>query len=100
MRKAILKLKEKVIIWPDAEEKERMKLFIKCKHGFQECVGIIDGALIILHDRPHVFGDSDWTRKTCYALNVQVICDHHFVGNLLTNTLLRDACIRIRHCIA
>ena len=24
----------------------------------------------------HVFGDSYWTRKSCYALNVQVICDH------------------------
>ena len=76
VRKAILKLKEKVIVWPDAEEKERMKLFIKCKHGFQKCVGIIDGTLISLHDRPHVFGDSYWTRRTCYALNVQVICDH------------------------
>ena len=76
MRRAILKLKEKVIVWPDVEEKERMKVFIKCKHGFQKCVGIIYGTLIILHDRPHVFGDSYWTRKSCYALNVQVICDH------------------------
>ena len=68
VRKAILKLKEKVIVWPDEEEKERMKLFIKCKHDFQKCIDIIDGTLIILHDRPYVFGDSYWTQKTCYAL--------------------------------
>ena len=31
VRKAILKLKEKVIVWLDEEEKERMKRFIKLK---------------------------------------------------------------------
>ena len=40
VRIAILKLK--IIVWPDVEEKERMKRFIKLKHGFQKCIGIID----------------------------------------------------------
>ena len=72
---AILKLKEKIIIWPDEEEKERMKRFIKLKHGFQKCIGIVDGTLIVLHDRAHRYGDSYWCQKNCYALNLLVICD-------------------------
>ena len=75
VRKAILKLKDKIVVWPDKEEKEWIKKFIKLKHGFQKCIGIIDGTLIVLHDCPRIYGDSYWCQKDCYSLNVQVICD-------------------------
>ncbi len=76
MKSAILSLKEDVISWPTAEEKEIMKLEIKAKYGFQKCIGIIDGTIIILSQRPDRYGDSYWCRKCCYSLNVQVICDN------------------------
>ena len=74
---ALLELKDKVVIWPKGEKKETLKREIKCNFGFQRCIGIIDGTIIILNDRPLKFGDSYWCRKHCYSLNVQVICDHN-----------------------
>ena len=58
MKSAILSLKEDVISWPTAEEKEIMKLETKAKYGFQKCIGIIDGAIIILSQRPDRYGES------------------------------------------
>ena len=75
VKRAILKLKKQFIVWPDEKEKTRIKTQIKLDHGFQQCIGIIDGTLIVLHAKPHFFGDSYWCRKSCYALNIQVICD-------------------------
>ena len=75
MKNAILSLKDKVITWPTQAQKERMKLEIKTKYGFQKCVGIIDGTIIILQNRPVKYGDSYYCRKNVYALNVQVVCD-------------------------
>ena len=75
VRKAILDLEDKFVAWPDEKEKERIKTRIKLKSGFQNCIGIIDGTLIVLHHRPHLYGDSYFSRKSCYAINVQVICD-------------------------
>ena len=73
--KALLNLKEEVICWPDGKEKESLKLRIKISSGFQKCIGIIDGTLIFLHERPKKYGDSYYCRKGRYAVNVQVICD-------------------------
>ena len=75
MKNAILSLKDKVITWPTQAQKERMKLEIKTKYGFQKCVGIIDVTIIILQNRPVKYGDSYYCRKNVYALNVQVVCD-------------------------
>ena len=75
VRKSLKLLKDKVIVWPDAEEKLRTKLRIRERYGFQRCIGIIDGTIIILNQKPIRYGDSYWCRKKCYSLNVQVICD-------------------------
>jgi len=45
------------------------------KHGFQNCVGIIDGTLIFSLHRPLQYGDSYYCRMNAYAINVQIICD-------------------------
>ena len=72
---AIKSLKDIIIIWPEGEEKEEMKRRIRVKHGFQNCIGIIDGTLIGLAMKPSVFGESFFCRKHIYAINVQIICD-------------------------
>ena len=77
MKQAILSFKRDVIKWPTEQEKNAMKLEIKTRYGFQKCVGIIDGTIIILNQRPQKFGDSYWCRKCVYSLNVQVVCDHN-----------------------
>ena len=72
---AIRSLKDTYIVWPSGSEKEEMKQRIKVKYGFQQCIGIIDGTLIVLATRPQEYGDSYYCRKNCYAINVQIICD-------------------------
>jgi len=56
--KAILSLKEEVIMWPKSSHREAMKKEIKILYGFQNCIGIIDGTIIILDKRPSYYGDS------------------------------------------
>lgn len=72
---AIKSLKDRVIVWPEGDARNEMKRRIKVRHGFQNCIGIIDGTLIILSTRPTEYGDWYYCRKNCYAINVQVICD-------------------------
>ena len=74
--KTLLSLKDEYIRWPNEEEKETMKMEIKFKYGFQNCIGIIDGTIIILDKKPLQYADAYWCRKHCYSLNVQVICDN------------------------
>ena len=64
VRKAILDLEQEHVVWPDKEEIERSKTRIKLKSGFQQCIGIIDGTLIVLHQRPHLYGDSYFSQKS------------------------------------
>lgn len=72
---AIKSLKENIITWPDDDEKEDIKRRIRVRYGFQNCIGIIDGTLIGLFQKPSVYGESYFCRKQIYAINVQVICD-------------------------
>ena len=76
VRKAVLSMKADIIRWPDAEERARIKKEIKINYGFQQCIGIIDGTIIVLCQKPSYYGESYFCRKQCYAVNVQVVCDH------------------------
>ena len=73
--KALINVRDEFIKWPSGEEKDKLKTRIKVNYGFQKCIGIIDGTLVILDKRPTLYGDSYFCRKQCYAINVQVICD-------------------------
>lgn len=73
--KVVLQLKDAIVMWPDQEEREAIKRRIKVEYGFQKCVGIIDGTLVKLVNRPTKYGDSYFCRKHTYAINIQVICD-------------------------
>ena len=63
-------------MWPTASEREVMKTEKKVLYGFQNCIEIIDGTIVILDKRPSYYGDSYWCRKQCYSMNLQVVCDH------------------------
>jgi hypothetical protein len=72
--KALHEIKESVVYWPDDTEKEEMKNRLSAL-GFRHCIGIIDGTLIMLDTQPEKFHECYYSRKSCYALNVMVICD-------------------------
>ena len=72
--KAILKLKDSVIYWPNEEEKEKMKLRLAA-YGFHNCIGIIDGTFIVLDRRPAENFECYYSRKSNYAINCCVVCD-------------------------
>jgi len=58
---AILKLQKKVLKWPDEEERKMISTRIQQAHGFDDCVGLIDGTLF-----PLVFAPT--LRKGNYAI--------------------------------
>jgi hypothetical protein len=71
---ALHEIKDEVIYWPDQEEKNDMKSRL-CSHGFRHCVGIIDGTLVVLDFKPEKYHECYYSRKSCYAINVMVVCD-------------------------
>ena len=90
-------IKEEVIMWPKSSHREAMKKEIEILNGFQNCIGIIDGTIVILDKRPSYYGDSYWCRKQCYSVNVQVVCDHNARDYLPSRRLawlrLRQPCV-------
>jgi hypothetical protein len=72
--KALHKLKDDVVYWPDEEEREMMKTRLSAS-GFHHCIGILDRTLIVLDSRPEKFGECYYSRKSCYALHVLVVCN-------------------------
>lgn len=72
---AVKELKDEIVFWPDNEERADIKRRIKVKHGFQNCIGIIDGTLLGLAFKPSRFGESYFCRKHIYAINIQILCD-------------------------
>jgi hypothetical protein len=71
---ALHEIKEEVVHWPDEQERDKMKARLATT-GFRHCVGIIDGTLIVLDFRPEMFHKCYYSQKSCYALNVLVVCD-------------------------
>jgi hypothetical protein len=44
---------------------------------FEDCVGFIDGSVIVLRYKPQVDGEAYYTRKRVYGINAQAVCDWH-----------------------
>ncbi|KAL3694426.1 hypothetical protein R1sor_008077 [Riccia sorocarpa] len=45
--------------------------------GFPGCIGLVDGTLVKLSQRPRDDGETYFYRKSNYSMNVQVICDQN-----------------------
>lgn len=74
--KAIYDLRGEYITWPQSAE--RVTIAARVAHGnvFGNCVGMMDGSLIPIEQRPGIDGANDYyTRKSRYALNILAICD-------------------------
>jgi hypothetical protein len=71
---ALLEIKEDVIYWPDQDERNEMKARLSA-YGFRHCVRIIDGTLVVLDFKPEKYHECYYSRKSCYAINVMVVCN-------------------------
>ena len=72
---AILPLHDTVIQWPDEAERIEIASRIESSGYFRFCVGSVDGTLFPFENKPSLNGEDYWTRKGCYALNAQIVCD-------------------------
>ncbi|KAL3684883.1 hypothetical protein R1sor_002905 [Riccia sorocarpa] len=64
------------IAWPDRQERAQSAAHF-ASLGFPGCVGLIDGTLVKLSQRPRDDGETYFDRKSNYSLNVQVVCDEN-----------------------
>jgi hypothetical protein len=73
---AVLSLKDELIKWPDAEERNRISSEILLQYGFPNCVGIINGTLLKLQYSPLLHPENYHCRKGFAAVSALIICDH------------------------
>jgi hypothetical protein len=72
---AIIALQEQLINWPDAESHQDLQEEFK-DVGFDRCVGVIDGTLIILQDCPKPDGPDYYNCKGSYGISTLLVCDN------------------------
>jgi len=73
---AIYRLRTRFLSWPKAPERQEIAARVAHNHHFGNCVGMIDGSLIRLEQRPGLEGANDfYCRKNHYALNIMAVCD-------------------------
>ncbi|KAI5118856.1 hypothetical protein M0805_005300 [Coniferiporia weirii] len=87
------------ILWPDSQHRASLKATM-AEYGFPGCIGIVDGTLIPLANKPCVNGELYWCHKKFYMLAVQAICDHNlrftqfemgWPGNVQDTTVFRES---------
>jgi hypothetical protein len=72
---AVLELKNKYVIWPNAIERKNISRRFGVKYGLPNCVGIVDGTPVYFSQKPNIDGEVYWSRKCRYCINLQLICD-------------------------
>ena len=73
--RGLLTLEGKTYMWPDEKERETIAKRIQVEYKFPNCVGLIDGTLLPLAEKPLLFGENYHSRKNFYALVMLVVCD-------------------------
>ena len=61
-------LRSRFISWPNHERRAQLKAKFE-EEGFPGCIGIVDGSLIRLENKPREFPDAYYSRKKYYAVN-------------------------------
>ena len=72
---ALLSLESRTYIWPNPDERKAIANRIKERYLFPNCVGIMDGTLLPLAQRPLLHGENYMSRKRFYAIVMLVVCD-------------------------
>ena len=101
---AILSLEKQLVKWPSAQEKLAIEERIFDKSGFPDCIGFVDGTLIVLDKRPTMAGSDYFSHKSKYGLSAQVVCDDQrkiinvfagFCGSAHDNRVFRNSRLHI-----
>lgn len=71
--KAILRLKNKFLYWPD--KKERSEIIAKTAFELPQCIGYVDGCEIKLAEKPTEDPECYFSRKQQYSIKLQAVCD-------------------------
>ena len=77
---ALLRLWKSYIKWPEPGSMEYRRLknaIAEQSPYFEGCVGFVDGSEIILKEKPLLDGESYFSRKKNYSINLQAVCDHN-----------------------
>lgn len=72
---AVIKLREKSIMWPDEHKRREIAYRIQTRFDFDNCVGMVDGTFLPLEFKPPKNGEDYYTRKGGYAVNALTTCD-------------------------
>jgi hypothetical protein len=84
---ALLRLWKSYIQWPkpgSAEYKRLRGAIADRSPYFEGCVGFVDGSEIILRDKLLLDGESFFSRKSNYSINLQAVCDHESRFNYIS----------------
>jgi hypothetical protein len=71
VRRAIRKLIPRFVVWPDRARRLELSQAFDT-YGFPGCLGIVDGSLIPLTDKPLVDGPVYFCRKGFYAVSTLI----------------------------
>ena len=83
---ALNSLQDRVMCWPDEDERKSISMDIQSTSLLPNCVGLMDVTLLPLEFRPKIYSETYFTQKGHYALNMLVLCDskagitHYVVG--------------------
>ncbi|KIJ43361.1 hypothetical protein M422DRAFT_253243 [Sphaerobolus stellatus SS14] len=72
---ALRNIRKQHVFWPGKERRAFLKKEM-AEYGFPGCLGMVDGSLIRLRERPLKSPWSFFCRKKFYAFLIQAICDH------------------------
>jgi hypothetical protein len=72
---ALISKKDDIIKWPNAIERAHISKRFELDHGLPNAVGIVDGTHCIFAQKPRIDGEVYWSRKCCYSINLQLVCD-------------------------
>ena len=72
---ALLSIEKDVILWPDVAERKVIKKRIFELSSFPNCLGFVDGTLIVLANKPNMEGADYFSHKARYGINTLIVCD-------------------------
>lgn len=72
---AILALERQVVFWPGDSERRTTARRIEQAHGFEGCVGFVDGTLFPVYAKPSTNGEDFYSRKGYYGMAGMLVCD-------------------------
>jgi hypothetical protein len=76
---AIVLLRDEYMYWPNHNESLSIAAEVKSMCGFSNCIGFIDGTLFPFEFKPTLHGEDYYSRKGCYAVAAQIVCDHRAI---------------------